>query len=108
MKKLFLMMVLMLSACSTENSLLLPDTSTAVKKSPASGKELEKARQSIDIAEELLQECEKFSSLRSSNPSPNDVLAQKAKDVAVYNACARRHRSLVKIVRDAFNIPHSK
>lgn len=107
MKHLILAIALFVAGCAHKESLVVPpDNSQGTQKaeSPASGKSVEQSKQTIEIDAELLQPCEEFAPLLSKNPSPQEILAQKAKDVAVRNACAGRHQSLVKIVKDAFNI----
>lgn len=109
MNKLILFVVLCLAGCASKSPVAIPmisnPTSTkASNTSPASKQTLEKAKETVDIDKELLQPCSKFKSLTVKNPTPNDILKQKADDVAVLSDCAARNRSLIKIIRDAFNI----
>lgn len=101
-----LMFVMALVGCATKPVVVVPPVTkdATASQSPASKKELEKAKQTVEIDPELLKECEDFSKLESKNPTPNQVLTQKGKDVATLSECRKRHRSLVKIVKDAFNI----
>lgn len=102
MKSIFLFSVLIGVVGCTSNPVVVAQSNTVT--SPASNKKLEQEKNTISIDRELFKPCSTFTSLEYINPTPNQVLQQKAKDVAVLNECAKRHRSLVKIVKDAFNI----
>lgn len=105
MNKLILFAVLCLAGCASKGPVVIPMISTPTSNtSPASKQPLEKAKETVNIDKELLQPCAEFKPLTVKNPTPNDVLKQKANDVAVRNDCARRNQSLIKIIRDAFNI----
>lgn len=100
-----LMFVMGLIGCAAKPVVVVPSISKdTTKESPASKKELDKPKQTVEIDPELLKECDDFSKMTSKNPTPNQVLDQKGKDVATLSECRNRHRSLVKIVKDAFNI----
>lgn len=93
-----------LAGCCTQSPVVIPPSKDAVTKSPASGKEMDAAKKKVEIDPYLLEDCPGFSNIESSNPTPGEVLFQKKKDVVVLNDCAKRHRSLVEIVKKAFNL----
>lgn len=102
-KFIILFVLLMLVGCASKQPVLSGDTQV-IKTSPASGKELDKAKDKIEIDPELLKECSDFINLQSKNPTPNDVLVHRKSDVAIHFECKDRHKRLIKIVRDAFNL----
>lgn len=104
MNKFILMFCLILCGCATKPVAVLPTQDEVIKTSPASKQELEKPKTTLKLDKELLKECENFSKLVGSNPTPNQVLAQHANDVKVHTTCRLRHSALIKIVTDAFNI----
>lgn len=84
--KCLMMIVLaaMLPACAGNQ--IHADSSTAVQ---------------IDSA--LLQECDVLSDLKA-DPEPQDVIAQRGKDVGSYVKCKDNHSSLIRVVKKAFNL----
>lgn len=103
MKIILMIACLVLTGCATTQNPVVTPQQTEVTKSPVSGKELDKPKDRVDIDPYLLEPCPDFAPMTSSNPTPQDVLNQKAKDVAVRKDCANRHNSLIKVVKDAFN-----
>lgn len=109
MNKFILFAVLCLAGCASKGPVVIPmisssETTSTSNTSPDGKRPLEKAKETVNIDKELLKPCAEFKPMTVKNPTPNDVLNQKANDVAVRNDCARRNQSLIKIIRDAFNI----
>lgn len=94
-KSLIALLCFTLLGCA--NPLTLPGLST-------DDDELHQPKESIEIDSRLLEECADLTDMDNSNPSPKDVLEQRAKDVSDYAKCKRNHSSLIKIVRKAFNL----
>jgi hypothetical protein len=94
---------LLLVGCACKQP-ALPGTNTQTDSSPATGKPIDRVKEKVDIDPYLLKECDWFQPMTVKNPTPNQVLEQKASDVATLRECAKRHSSLAKIVKDAFNV----
>lgn len=64
---------------------------------------VEPAKKTIHVDEELLRECKPFTNIKAS-PSKSETLLQHSSDVEAYNECMRRQARLAKLVRESFNI----
>ena len=107
MKRVLMFLILMLLiGCATKPVAVLPGgtSSKGGLTSPASDKPIDKPKATVDIDPYLLEACKDFEPMLFKNPTPNDVLVQRASDVAIHKECAQRHRALSKIVKDAFNL----
>ncbi len=101
----FSILILLLAGCATKSpNVVLPPATTDAGVSPASNKPMAKAKQTVDIPAEALEECAKLANIPSDNPTPEDVLKAKGKDVVMYRECSDRHKILVNVVKKAFNI----
>ena len=94
---------LFLAACQPKPPIVI-DTSGGISESPVSGDELEKPKDKVEIDPYLLKECDRLPEFKIQKPTDVDVLRQKAAESVVYKDCASRHRSLVEIVKKAFNL----
>lgn len=105
-----MILTLALVGCSTtKQAVVLPGSATNSiggpdNVSPASGKALAKAKNTVDIPADDLVPCDDIADMTIGNPSGNDVLDQKAKDNSLYYACSQKNRNLIRIIKDAFNI----
>lgn len=108
MKNVLISVILtaLLVGCGTTGPVVAPNgkSPSGELTSPASDKPIDKPKDKVEIDAYLLEDCAGFKQMTFANPTPNDVLAQRASDVAVLRECAQRHRSLSKIVKDAFNL----
>jgi predicted small lipoprotein YifL len=100
-----LLLLFIITGCSTKQPLLVPSSDIAqITKSPVSGKEVKQIKPSVEINKTLLEDCKPLPVLESDNPSAEEVLFQKKKDVDLYAECKLKQRSLVKLLRQALNV----
>lgn len=72
--------------------------------SPIGGAEVKQVKESVDIDPQLLQACPDLPAMSVVNPAPEDILAQKVVETRIYALCSARHRGLISVVREAFNL----
>lgn len=97
---------LIVGCCTPKPVVVLPSSNTVEPDvSPASKKPLEQAKKKVELPADLLQECPPLPDFLDFNPSANAVLKQKALDAEIQAVCRKRYSILLKIVKEAFNIP---
>lgn len=72
--------------------------------SPVGAAAVKQVKSTVDVDPRLLTKCADLPKMLTLNPSPEDVLAQKAAESGLYAACRQRHSSLAELVIQAFNI----
>lgn len=106
MKRLMLLLLISLAGCANGPTVISGPNGAINSQttSPVSGKHIDTVKPTVEIDPYLLEDCAWFKPMTATNPTANQVLEQKASDVATLRECIKRHHSLVKIVKDAFNV----
>lgn len=104
-KGLLVLAAIVLPGCATlEDAPTVTYHGAGLAVSPVGGAEVKQVKSTVDVDPRLLVKCVELPQMLTVNPSPDDVLAQKAAESGLYAACRSRHSSLVELVRQAFNL----
>ena len=80
------------------------DNPTTLASSPISGKELNKAKDQLEIDARLLEVCPNLPPPPRTAHSALDMSAVKKTETAMYYACAYRHNALVRFLSTKLGI----
>lgn len=80
------------------------DNPTTIDRSPVSGKELNKAKEQLEIDARLVQMCPMLPAPPKNARSSVDVSSIKKTETSMYYACANRHNALVRFLATKLGI----